>query len=147
MRIGMPRSVVDLYEWLPGYGESAVSVTADGTNLRVIVRYDRDTEGEAQLMERELLFIFAPVFLRHPFPGIFIFEMQAGADRLSLGHLSELGFSEFCQAYVSSQAINSLSSLPKVRHYTVQFLAENVALDVLASGVQLGPERVITRCA
>jgi hypothetical protein len=49
MKIGMPRSVVDLYEWLSGYGESAVSIASDGSNLRVTVRYERDCEEEIQL--------------------------------------------------------------------------------------------------
>jgi hypothetical protein len=145
MKIGMPRSVVDLYEWLPGYGESSVSVAADGTNLRVTIRYERDGGNEAQLMERELSFIFAPVFLRHPFPGSFLFEMTGSADGLTLGHLSEFEFSEFRQAYVVSLPIHSPSRLPEVRHYAVQFLAENLGLHVLASGVEVGPERVISR--
>lgn len=143
MKIGMPRSVVDLYEWLPGYGESAVAAATDGTNLRLTVRYERDSGNVVQLMERDLLFVFAPVFLRHPFPGSFLFEMIGSADGLTLGHLSELGFSEFCQRYVASQPIPSLSRLPPVRHYAVQFLAENLGFHVLASGVEVSPERVV----
>ena len=141
----MPRSVADLYEWLPGYGESSVSVAADGTNLRLTVRYERDSGNSVQLMERELLFIFAPVFLRHPFPGSFLFEMTGSADGLRLGHLSEFDFSEFCQGYVASQSIHSPSRLPQVRHYAVQFLAENLGFDVLASGVEVSHERVVNR--
>lgn len=142
MKIGMPRSVVDLYEWLPGYGESAVSIASEGSSLRVTVRYERDCEEEMQLMERDLIFIYSPVFLRHSFPGDFLFEMTGGTDGFTVGHLSEFGFSEFCQAYGVSQSIYSPSRLPEVKHYSVQFLAENLGLHILASGVELGPERV-----
>lgn len=66
MKIGMLQSVVDLYEWLPGYGESGISVATDGLNLRVTVRYEREGANEIHVIERELTFIYAPVFLRHP---------------------------------------------------------------------------------
>jgi hypothetical protein len=59
MKIGMPQSVVDLYEWLPGYGESGISVTTDGLNLRVTVCYEREGTSEVDLMQRELTFIYA----------------------------------------------------------------------------------------
>jgi hypothetical protein len=145
MKIGMPQSVVDLYEWLPGYGESGISVTTDGLNLRVTVGYEREGTSEVDLMQRELTFIYAPVFLRHPFPGNFMFEMAGGADGLRLGHLTEFGFSEFCQTYIESQRLFSPSTLPEVRHYAVQFVAENVGLHVLASSVDVGPDRAMVR--
>jgi hypothetical protein len=145
MRISEPRTIIDPYEWLPGYGESSVAIVSEGLKLAIVVRYDHENipSGQMHLAEREFRFEYAPAFLEQPFPGGFAFEVVGDARDLKLGRLTEFQSSEFIDGYLSGRATVTSHPLPRVRHFSIQFLAENLDVHVLAAGVSLSEEVIV----
>jgi hypothetical protein len=58
MRVGNWKTILDAYEWLPPYGESAVSAVIAGSEAKLIVDYDVTVDGTDQrsLRRREIVF-------------------------------------------------------------------------------------------
>jgi len=145
MRIGRPKTIVDPYAWLPGYGESNVTIVSEGLSLTIVVRYDREdpSSGEISLAEREFRFEYAPAFLRQPFPGGFSFQVAGDATDLKLGVLTEFQFSEFVDRYLRGRATITSNSVPRMRHFCIQFLSENMDVHVVAADVSLSDEVIV----
>lgn len=141
----MPKKIVDPYDWLPGYGESNVAIVSEGLNLTIVVRYDREDpqSGEIYLAEREFRFEHAPAFLRQPFPGGFSFEVAGDATDLKLGVLTEFQSSEFVDRYLSGRATVTSNPAPRMRHFSIQFLSENLDVHVVAAEVSLSEEVIV----
>lgn len=145
MRIGRPKKIIDPYDWLPGYGESNVAIVSEGLNLTIVVRYDREdpSSGEISVAKREFRFEYAPAFLRQPFPGGFSFEVTGDATDLKLGVLTEFQSSEFVDRYLSSRASITSGPVPRMRHFSIQFLSENLDVHVVAADVSLSDEAIV----
>jgi len=54
-----PELVFNPYEWLPGYGESDVGFQSDGLDLIVAIRYDKESDDGASVLDfkRNLIFL------------------------------------------------------------------------------------------
>jgi len=63
--MGRGVAVLDLYEWLPGYGENCVDIRTKGAELSVVIAYD----GEKGELKKELAFTHAAAFYKTAFPG------------------------------------------------------------------------------
>ena len=56
MLASKPKEVLNLYEWLPPYGETSVSFRMPEAHLEVDVFYDYRSEGPTQLRKKTLIF-------------------------------------------------------------------------------------------
>lgn len=121
--------ILDPYDWLPGYGENAIAIRIEGTNLLVSISYD----GENGTSERELLFEGVCSFYMQTFPGpSMLQEVPVDATPLLRGLLVEYPNSNTALSWRSH-----FSGLRKLRHFTIAFSAENRLLVVVAEGVLL----------
>lgn len=148
MRIAQPKLVFNPYEWLPGYGESKVAFRSSGGDALIEIEYERDTldadKNEVVLnIRREIIFKGASVFLRLPFPSAEIFRFDGDPDEFRLGSLTEFTDSELVEASARDRLAVAGHSPHRLRHFSIQFLSENVAFHVLAEDVSLSSEIVI----
>lgn len=124
--------VLDPYEWLPGYGESAVRVRTEGPDLIVGIEYDC---GES-ICQRELRFSSVCSFYSQLFPGPPMVDVEEmDAPLLLRGVLVEYPESKIAKAWTKH-----LNSLRIVRHFNIVFSAENLLLVIMASEVSLGEQ-------
>jgi hypothetical protein len=127
MKVGRAIKVLDPYEWLPGYGENAVKILTEETDLIVTVVYDSGSDER----ERELRFTSVCSFYSQVFPGPSMLNFEGGEMELILqGALIEYPDSDAAAAW-SRHFGNSRT----VRHYSIVFHAENLQLIVFAGGV------------
>lgn len=130
MEVGRAVAVLDPYEWLPGYGENGVDVRTKGADLAVVIAYDGD-DGE---FKKELVFKHAVAFYMTTFPGPDILNMQCSVKGTgSMGSLNECPDSEAAKAWREH-----FQGQFDIKHYTMLFLSENVALVVFAESFALG---------
>ncbi|MBB5574990.1 MULTISPECIES: hypothetical protein [Rhizobium] len=129
MKIGHGVEVLDLYEWLPGHGETRVEIRMEGAELIVAVTYD----DEAIERERKLRFSSVCSFYLQTFPGPTMLGIETGdANPILRGVLVEYPDSEAAAAW--RRHFNHSRS---VRHYSIAFLAENLLLAVWADSVSV----------
>ncbi|WP_090284144.1 hypothetical protein [Pseudomonas granadensis] len=136
MKIGEPLQVLNPYDWLPGYGESKVAFCSDGLDIVVEIIYHRvgtDAE-EFSSAKRTLCFKNVSSFIKLPFPGTAVFDFIGDAVGLELGRLTEFKTSDLLML-----AKGSFGS-EQQKHYTIQFLSENLSLHVVAEGYCLSEE-------
>ncbi|MBU9310192.1 hypothetical protein [Burkholderia multivorans] len=127
MKVGRAIKILDPYEWLPGYGENAVRIRTEATDLIATVVYDSGS-GER---EHELRFTSVCSFYSQVFPGPSMLNFEGGQMELILqGALIEYQDSDAAVAW-SRHFGNSRT----VRHYSIVFHAENLQLVVFAGGV------------
>jgi hypothetical protein len=130
MRAGRWVKVLDPYDWLPGYGESSVTLHAEGLELLVGVSYDAD--GEATQC-RTLHFDKVCAFYKASFPGPYLL----GIARDGQGEAPPLGtLLEYPDSEAAARWRDHLGGR-MVRHYQLVFLAENILLEVFAGGVTI----------
>jgi hypothetical protein len=67
MKARSPISVLNLYQWLPGYGENSVSVVLTDADLIVDVLYDSNSDAEERI---SLNFSKTCFFCMSSFPGV-----------------------------------------------------------------------------
>lgn len=147
MKIGQPRAIFNPYDWLPGYGESKVSFHSVGADVVLDIEYEREepgVNGEALLrLRREIIFKWTSNFIKVPFPGMDIFEFDGASEGFSLGSLTEFIESEMLENNLTFRASLSSGRLPKLRHFNIQFLSENIAFHVLSEDVVLSGEILV----
>ncbi|MDG9927847.1 MULTISPECIES: hypothetical protein [unclassified Pseudomonas] len=149
MKIGQPKLILNPYEWLPGYGESKVSFRSVGADVILDVEYERDASDIDGVdvvlgLRREIVFKFVRDFVRTPFPGSTFFEFEGDSSKFGLGELTEFVDSEFVRSSLESSHSVSSGELSGIRHFSIQFLSENVAFHVLAEDVILSGEQLIS---
>lgn len=145
LKIGSPQLILDIYDWLPGEGESKVSFRSIGMDVILDVEYERDlsSSGEddaASLCKREILFKYARYFMKTPFPGAVFFEYDKNSEKPSVGGLTEFLDSEFAKNSTDAHQSMHGGKVPKMRHFSVQFLSANIGFHVLAEEVFLSDE-------
>lgn len=148
MLIGTPRSIFNPYQWLPGYGESKVSFRSDGRDVVLEVVYERDAPGEQRddaitMLMREIRFSRVHSLIKQPFPGSTLFAFDAGSGSFTLGELTEFTRSDWVAGSLAAWRSISSHAPPSIRHFSIQFMAENVAFHVLAEDVVLLEERPV----
>lgn len=139
MKSGTAVFILDPYEWLPSYGENAVSVESNG--LEYVIKIEYDAEDECQTIHyRELRFDSVCVFYRTTFPGVSILNIDydENVEAPSIGALIEYPNSEAAFAWNKH-----FSGLRQIKHYRITFLSENVSMEIFADNVTLGAEYTI----
>ena len=144
MKIGQPKLILDPYEWLPGYGESRVSFHSVGSDVILDIEYEKevlvDSEEVVLALRREIAFKSVRCFMREPFPGGAIFEFDGDPGKFRLGKLTEFIDSELARNNFKAWRSVSSHEPPKLRHFSIQFLSENLTFHVLAVDVFLSSE-------
>ncbi|MFJ4291922.1 hypothetical protein ACIP1U_19380 [Cupriavidus sp. NPDC089707] len=134
MKAGRWIHVLNPYDWLPSYGESAVSLTNSGLDLVVTIEYD-GSDGAVQ--HKELLFEGTCFFYRASLPGPYMLDVVHDC-KVTPPHLGAL------VEYPDSEAAlvwrKHYGGSRKVNHYRIVFLSENLILEVLAGSVVLRAE-------
>lgn len=129
MEIGRCIEVLNPYDWLPGHGENGVALCTHGADLSVVIPYD----GECGELKKELLFKHAVAFYKAAFPGPSMLNMQCSVKgTASMSSLTEYPDSEAARAWREH-----FQGLFNIKHYSMLFLSENVALVVFATDVVL----------
>lgn len=82
-------------------------------------------------------------FIKVPFPGADIFEFHGASDGFRLGGLTEFIESDMLKRNLELRNSFSSGNPPKLRHFSVQFLSENMAFHVLSEDVRLSDEIII----
>jgi inactivated superfamily I helicase len=126
MKAKDPITVLDIYKWLPDYGENAISVTLESSNLIINILHDSVNESN----EDGLAINFSNTcsFFFSSFPGI---------DTTCINYVKyqELGnLVEFQDSDAANKWSSQLNFLDKIRHYQILFLSENKRIDVFATG-------------
>ena len=129
MEVGRGVEVLNPYDWLPGHGENGVRLRTHRNDLLVTIPYD----GEHGELEKELLFRHAVAFYRTTSPGPSLLNLHCSVRSDGpMGALVECPDSEAAQAWTQH-----FDGLFNIKHYSIAFLAENVALVVFAEDVTL----------
>lgn len=144
MKISQPRLILDPYEWLPGYGESRVSFHSVGSDVVLSIEYENEVlvnnEEVVLALRREVAFKSVRCFIREPFPGGALFEFDGDPSELRLGKLTEFIESELVRDNLKAWRSVSSHEPPRLRHFSIQFLSENLTFHVLAVDVFLSSE-------
>lgn len=146
MLIGAPRSILNPYEWLPGYGESTVSFRSEGMDVVLEIAYEREAPDDERdeaitMLAREIRFSSVRSLIKLPFPGSTLFAFDAGSGRYTLGELTEFTQSDWVASSLAAWKSISSHTPPSLRHFSIQFMSENVAFHVLAEDVVMLEER------
>jgi hypothetical protein len=135
MNSGPPTVVLNLYDWLPAYGESRITIRSHGLEWVVGIVYD-DPSSSGLLM-RELVFHRVCCFYEQSFPGPRLLCVDPNQGE-HLGSLVEYPESEAALAWSQHWGGSRV-----VRHYSLVLLSENLAIEVFATEFALSePTRV-----
>src|SRR5215471_11391861 len=114
LKAGRPRTVLDPYEWLPGYGESGVQIrTEKGSCWTVEITYD--DESRSKLWKRNLRFSGVCSFYQASFPGVNTLALHLEASE-DLGSLVEYPESE-----AALEWRKHFQNLFAIKHYLIYF--------------------------
>jgi len=147
MKIGNPKLILDLYDWLPSDGESKVVFRSVGSDVVLDVLYeneslDSDIEDETiHYSKREIVFKSVKIFIKTPTPGFSLFEYDSisESNKPEPGSLIEYLSTDFAKNSMKSyRAMFDRDSCE--RHFSVQFLSANVGFHILAENVLLSGE-------
>lgn len=140
MEAGAGIPIIDLYEWLPTYGENSIIIESKGLELSIKIEYDVQDKPQATGY-RELRFNMVCAFSRTAFPGIPISNINYASNvkAPSMGALIEYPSSETALAWS-----RHFGGYRPVKHYQIAFLSENILVEVFAGSVTLGDETIIT---
>lgn len=148
MKICQPKLILNPYDWLPGYGESKVSFHSMGMDVILEIEYERDEEyigeiGYVQKLMRKIVFKFTRSFIRLPFPENMFFEFSGDSNEFHLGRLIEFRYSEWKNSMENNLNFNRRSGKNPLKHFSIQFLSENVAFHVLSESVCISDEQLV----
>jgi hypothetical protein len=131
MKAGRPKMVINPYDWLPSYGENAVTLCTKGGDLSLIIGFDGADGGISQ---REFLFKGMSAFMQTAIPGInWLGITYSENDPSSLSALIEYPESEAALAWTRHYGDGRI-----IRHYRIVFLSENTLVEVFARECVLG---------
>ena len=134
-RVGVPKEVLDPYEWLPGYGENSVLICSDGMSLTLDISYESDDDANIKL-KREILFSGVCAFYKSNFPGARGLIDATYEGKWTIGSLVEFESSEVADAWNKH-----FSGSMNIKHYLIQFASENIQVHILGDGFELKDER------
>lgn len=98
-----------------------------------------DSHGDevVLILTREISFKSVHCFMKAPFPGNSLFEFGGELSEFRLGELTEFTQSEWAQNSLSAWHSKSSHTPPALRHFSIQFMSENLDFHILAEGVYL----------
>lgn len=145
MKVGRPAVIFDPAEWLPPEGESRVAFNSVGLGVTLSVEYEKcitgsDEQEIVNLYKREIIFGYASYFMKFPIPGRSIFQLDQQSKKRPLGPLIEFLDSEFAESCQTDDVMRFNNTMPKIRHFSILFLSENLRFDVLAEEYYLSDE-------
>ena len=151
MKIANPKKILDPYEWLPKYGESAVSFHSSNLDTVIEITYEQIRENPdgttaAQHFRRNIIFHYVRYFLRLPFPENLSFEYVGNPEDFKLGDLMEFEKSDLIAQNAHAWHLATTSaSVPNFRHFSIQFLSENITFHIVTKEVSLSEASPITK--
>lgn len=128
MKISHPKLIANLYEWLPGHGESRVTFQSEGMNVYLRVEYEVETASERDAggwhvdrLARDIVFASVRSFIKLPFPSVGLFEFIGDSKEFVLGRLTEFEKSELLENILKSWRVATTSSEPIIAslQYTI----------------------------
>lgn len=137
MRTGRGIGLLDTYNWLPPYGESAVNIYSQGLNYVVEIEYDSENACSGADLKIKLIFESACSVYEASFPGAEVKGVEYGmrAEGVNMHTLIEYPESEVALSWEKY-----LGGDHKIKHYKILFLSENIQVEVLAKGFTMeGP--------
>ena len=140
---GKPVVVHNLYDWLPGHGESGAAIRSEGKDWIVTVSYD--DPSSSCLCKREIRFRSTWEFCKAGFPGaqVFASALKMAPLGATLGALCEFPDSDAAAAWNKHLQSSRPGIRINVKHYLVVFLAENIVLNVLSEGFSVSDPLVL----
>ncbi len=128
--------VVDLYQWLPGWGEESITHRSDGGEVAVVVTYDLDRDPDVGTAEISLLFESAEHFSAYWWPsegGSFEPGSLDGADTCTVYDVGRSALLDRSRKDRHRQLGRSRA----LHHYVVYFLESGMAFEAVAAGVRV----------
>jgi hypothetical protein len=119
--------IFDLYDLMPGYGESSVELLYSNRQLTLIIGYDFEDQGTKIT---KIHFEDCVGFEFVSFPGVTMYNNQRDKD-LNLGSLIEFRQSDYADLWDS----HFKYKMKRIRHFGIIFLSENNQLNVFAEKV------------
>lgn len=132
MDAGQGIGVLDLYNWLPPYGETRVKMHSEGLSYIVEIEFDSENACSGSDLKIKLIFESVCSFYKAASPGANVKNIEYGkpADDSSLGTLMEYPNSKVALAWQ-----RHFGGHQEVKHYKIVFLSANVVIEILAKGV------------
>lgn len=131
------KEIIDLYQWLPNYGENSVSFFSKGLDVILTVTYDVEDDTRGEYASRDLLFKKVCSFEKSTFPGALKSNKSITLNetpKFTLGSLVEL---------IDSDKVNDWNTHFKDKrvcnHFIIHFLSENMMFEIIADSVELSP--------
>jgi hypothetical protein len=121
-----PISVFNLYEFLPSYGESSVSIVYIDNHLLVEILYDSDVSDTFKKIT--VTFFDVCFFAFSSYPGVKILNIENEKSD-NMGEIIQYTKSEAAEKW--SEYLTFSTSL---NHYKVHFLAENKQIEIFSTG-------------
>lgn len=146
------KSIIDPYEWLPGYGESNVAISGSGRDsiLSVCIYYDSLSERKKE-MYRKLDFEGCCDFRFHSVPGGVGLGVAPSARKTCETNDVDVKFERLTDLFeiVNSEPAHTWNKhfnfKFKLKHYSIYFSSENRALEVIANNVIISKELLSSR--
>lgn len=139
MQSGPAITVFALHDWLPPHGESRVELRSSGADLVLTIFYYAVEGDEPTPVSRELRFVSTCAYYRASFPGPALLRI----DRDIRNYPEDLGsLVEYPESAAAEAWTQYFGGRRRVRHFRVLFLSENLTVEVVAEGVELGEARV-----
>lgn len=133
-------TIIDLYKWLPEYGENSINFYSADKDTIVVIEYDTKDDLEFDYARRKIIFESCSYFMKSSFPGP-VPNIEDISDRPSesLGDLVEFPSSQFAKKWNEHYA-RSGDPYSSLKYYEVSFMSENILLRVIAENVILTKE-------
>jgi len=131
METGRSVEILDPYDWLPAYGETAVELCLRHGDLIVRIEYDETDGGEPRA--KEMIFRSVCAVHESSVPGVNLLDLGYSVeDATPLTSLVEYPDSEAALAWTTH-----FGNSRACRHYRIYFMAENLKIEVFAQEIVL----------
>ena len=134
------KQILDPREWLPSYGESSIKFRSENLMVTVEIYYETERDGIATA-KRELRFFDVCFFSKTAFPGpnipsAIVYDGTGMAKMM--GSLIQFEHSDVAVAWATH-----FGNQRNVKHYVMQFMSENVEIEVFCTGYELSEEILV----
>jgi hypothetical protein len=154
MEVSKRIEIMNLYDWLPSFGESEVNFRSNDLNVIIEVTYEKEKiadgvrQGEVYDVKRELIFTDVVFFHKSTYPTLNFLDVHydaksdMGNNKSSqlMGTLAEFGKSEYVELYSQYWHIEYGREAPKLKHYNLKFNEVEMSFHILARGFELSGE-------
>lgn len=130
MDAGRGVGVLDIYNWLPPYGETTVQMHSTESDYVVEIEFDSENARSGPDLKIKLIFKSVCSFYKAAFPGAEIIAIKYGKfiNDSDIHCLVEYPNSEVASAWEKYFGKDR-----KVKHYSIFFLSANLMLEVFAT--------------